>query len=153
MRLKMTLFKLNINGNSHHVEVEDHKPLLWVLRDELNLTGSKYGCGIGQCGACTVLYDGSPVRACVFPVSQIGEKRIVTIEGLAEDKDNPLFKAWSDHNVPQCGFCQSGQIIAAHAMLRNNPKPSDEEIDKAMSGNFCRCGTYLRIRNAIKGVR
>lgn len=146
----MPLYIININGTRYEVDVESDKPLLWVLRDELNLTGTKFGCGVGQCGACTVHLNGTPIRSCSYAISDVGESKIVTIEGLAEDGPQEIFNAWVDLNVPQCGFCQTGQMMSAVALLRNNPKPSDEDIDKAMSGNFCRCGTYYRIRNAIK---
>lgn len=146
----MPLYSIKVNGNQYEIEVEGDKPLLWVLRDELNLTGTKYGCGIGQCGACTVHLNGTPIRSCSYSISDVGENKVVTIEGLAEDGPQEIFNAWVNLNVPQCGFCQTGQIMSAVGLLRNNPKPSDEDIDKAMSGNFCRCGTYYRIRKAIK---
>lgn len=125
-------------------------PLLWVLRDEMDLVGTKYGCGIGQCGACTVHLDGAAVRSCSMPVSSVGNKAVTTIEGLSEKADHVLQEAWREHDVPQCGYCQAGQIMNAAALLSNNPKPSDQEIDRAMNGNLCRCGTYLKIKAAIK---
>lgn len=146
----MAAFTLEINGNSHQVDVDPATPMLWVLRDHLNLVGTKYGCGIAQCGACTVHLDGVAVRSCQMPVSAIGDKSITTIEGLSEKGDHPLQKAWLEHDVPQCGYCQAGQIMNAAALLKNNPKPSDEEIEAAMNGNICRCGTYTRIKAAIK---
>ncbi len=148
----MPLYNININGTRYEVDVESNKPLLWVLRDELNLTGTKYGCGVGQCGACTVHLNDTPVRSCSYVISGVGDNKIVTIEGLAENGPQEIFDAWVDLNVPQCGFCQTGQIMSAVALLRNNSKPSDEDIDKAMSGNICRCGTYYRIRKAIKNL-
>ena len=146
----MAKFNLNINGATKEVDVDPNTPLLWVLRDHLNLVGTKYGCGIAQCGACTVHLDGTAMRSCQLPVSAIGEKAITTIEGLSEKGDHPVQKAWLEHDVPQCGYCQAGQIMSAAALLDKNPKPSDEEIDVAMNGNICRCGTYTRIKQAIK---
>ena len=140
---------LDINGKKYDVDVEPDMPLLWVLRDELGLTGSKYGCGIALCGACTVHIDGEPTRACVLPVSAVAGKRVTTIEGLAPDGKHPVQKAWLQLQVPQCGYCQSGQIMAAAALLSSNKNPSDKDIDAAMT-NICRCGTYPRIREAIK---
>jgi isoquinoline 1-oxidoreductase subunit alpha len=140
--------QLNINGRSHQVDVEPEMPLLWVLREVVGLTGTKYGCGIAQCGACTVHIDGEPVRSCTFPASAAAGKRITTIEGLSKDSSHPVQKAWVALDVPQCGFCQSGQIMTAVALLRKNPKPTDRDIDEAMT-NLCRCGTYQRIRAAI----
>ena len=140
---------LDINGKKYDVDVEPEMPLLWVLRDELGLTGSKYGCGIALCGACTVHIDGEPTRACVLPVSAVAGKRVTTIEGLAPDGKHPVQKAWLQLQVPQCGYCQSGQIMAAAALLSSNKNPSDKDIDAAMT-NICRCGTYPRIREAIK---
>ena len=145
----MPKFELTINDTIHTVEVAGNKPLLWVLRDELGLTGTKYGCGMGQCGACTVHINGSPVRACGMAVSSIGTNKIITIEGLAQDEDHPVMRAWQEINVPQCGYCQTGQIMSAAALLVNNKNPSEKEIERAMNGNFCRCGTYYRIRKAI----
>ncbi|MBG9374632.1 (2Fe-2S)-binding protein [Panacibacter sp. DH6] len=141
--------KLNINSKSYTVDVEPSMPLLWVLRDVLQLTGTKYGCGMAQCGACTVHLNGEAVRSCVTPVSRAENQTIVTIEGLSEDVTHPLQLAWMEEDVPQCGYCQSGQIMAAAVLLRENKKPTDQDIDDAMSGNICRCGTYPRIRKAI----
>ncbi|WP_020527562.1 (2Fe-2S)-binding protein [Flexithrix dorotheae] len=146
----MANFKLNINGKVREVDVDPQTPLLWVLRDHLQLFGTKYGCGVAQCGACTVHLDGTAVRACVLPISTIREKKITTIEGLSETTDHPLQKAWIEHDVPQCGYCQAGQIMSAAALLKDNPSPSDQDIDNAMQGNICRCGTYTRIKAAIK---
>ena len=144
-------YRIRINGNDYEVEADENKPLLWVLRDELELTGTKYGCGIGQCGACTVHLDGTAVRSCNLTISTIGDSNITTIEGLNEG--HPILRAWEGVNVPQCGYCQTGQIMSTYALLKNTPNPSDEEIHKAMNGNICRCGTYYRIRKAIKLVR
>lgn len=143
---------LNINGQTMDVgEIDPSTPLLWVLRDELGLVGTKYGCGIAQCGACTVHLNGAPVRSCQIPVGNLGDERITTIEGLANDGElTALQQAWVDEDVPQCGYCQAGQLMSATALLRNNPNPSDADIDAAMSGNICRCATYTRIRRAIK---
>lgn len=146
----MPKYNLNINSKIHSVDVDNDTPLLWVLRDHLDLVGTKYGCGIGQCGACTVHFDGTAVRSCLLPVSSIGNTKITTIEGLSVDGDHPVQKAWLEHDVPQCGYCQSGQIMNAVSLLKNNPNPSDEEIDNGMNGNICRCGTYIRIKQAIK---
>ena len=144
--------KLNVNGAMRDFEAEDDTPLLWVLREQLGLTGTKYGCGIAMCGACTVHIDGVPTRTCVRPVSTVGHsEKIVTIEGLSPNGSHPVQKAWVALDVPQCGFCQSGMIMAAAALLRDKPKPSDADIDEAMT-NICRCGTYNRIRAAIKVV-
>jgi len=140
--------ELQVNGRSVELDVPDEMPLLWVLRDVLNLTGTKFGCGAGACGACTVHLDGEPARSCIVPVSAVGQKRIVTIEGLARHGDHPLQNAWIEEEVPQCGYCQSGQIMAAAALLRHKPHPTDAEIDETMT-NLCRCGTYQRIRRAI----
>ncbi|KPK67605.1 MAG: (2Fe-2S)-binding protein [Acidithiobacillales bacterium SM23_46] len=144
------MFSLTVNGKSHQVDVEPEMPLLWVLRDIIGLTGTKYACGISQCGACTVHVDGEAVRSCVMPVSAAVGKRITTIEGLSTDSSHPVQRAWIELDVPQCGYCQSGQIMAAAALLAKTPKPTDADIDRAMSGVLCRCGTYLRIRAAIK---
>ncbi|MGE5242104.1 MAG: (2Fe-2S)-binding protein [Bacteroidota bacterium] len=144
------MFRIHVNGKEHRVAVEADTPLLWVLRDTLGLTGTKYGCGIALCGACTVQVNGEPVRSCVTPVSAVEGKRITTIEGLSAHGEHPVQKAWIALNVPQCGYCQSGQIMAAAALLAKTPKPTDTEIDTAMSGQLCRCGTYPRIRAAIK---
>jgi aerobic-type carbon monoxide dehydrogenase small subunit (CoxS/CutS family) len=143
------VIKLNVNGRNIEVDVDPETPLLWVLRDTIVLTGTKYGCGMALCGACTVHLDGEPMRSCVLPVSAVGEQRITTIEGLSTDRSHPVQKAWMEIDVPQCGYCQSGQIMSAAALLAKNPKPSDADIDTAMSGNLCRCGTYPRIRAAI----
>ena len=139
---------LNVNGKVVNVDVEADMPLLWVLRDELGLRGTKYGCGIASCGACTVHMDGQPVRACVIPISAVEGKKITTIEALSKDGSHPVQKAWVQLQVPQCGYCQSGQIMAAAALLNTNKKPSDADIENAMT-NICRCGTYVRIREAI----
>ena len=146
----MAAFKLRINGKSHEVDVDPSTPLLWVLRDNLNLVGTKFGCGIAQCGACTIHIDGSPARSCSVPVSSISDKKITTIEGLSAKGDHPVQKAWKDHDVAQCGYCQAGQIMSAAALLKDNKNPTDQDIDQAMNGNICRCGTYVRIREAIK---
>jgi isoquinoline 1-oxidoreductase subunit alpha len=143
---------LNINGQSRNVEVEADTPLLWVLREQLGMTGTKYGCGIAQCGACTVHIDGAAVRSCVMPVSALQPtQKVVTIEGLSKNTSHALQKAWLQHDVPQCGYCQSGMLMAAAALLRDKPKPSDADIDAAMT-NICRCGTYNRVRAAIKSA-
>jgi aerobic-type carbon monoxide dehydrogenase small subunit (CoxS/CutS family) len=142
--------KLDINGQVREVDVDPGMPLLWVLRDTLAMTGTKYGCGIAQCGACTVHVDGVAKRACATPVGALEGARITTIEGLGAQGQHPLQKAWIEAQVPQCGFCQSGQIMQAASLLQENPKPSDAEIDAAMAGNLCRCGTYQRIRDAIR---
>ncbi len=141
--------QLTINNQTLNVDVEDDTPLLWVLRDEIGLTGTKYGCGMALCGACTVHVEGVPIRACVTPVSAVVGQAITTIEGLSPDRSHPVQKAWMELDVPQCGYCQSGQIMSAVALLANNPQPTDADIDAAMSGNLCRCGTYPRIRAAI----
>lgn len=141
--------KVNVNGKTVEVEVDPDTPLLWVLRDALGLTGTKFGCGMALCGACTVHLNGQAVRSCQIPVSSIGDQAVVTIEGLSADRSHPIQKAWIEHDVPQCGYCQSGQIMSASALLATTPKPSDAEVDAAMSGNICRCGTYQRIRSAI----
>jgi isoquinoline 1-oxidoreductase alpha subunit len=138
----------NVNGKDVTVDAPADMPLLWVLRDELNMTGTKYGCGIAQCGACTVHYNGQPTRSCQLPLGTLAGAKIVTIEGLGGD--HPVQAAWVKHDVPQCGYCQSGQIMSAVALLAKTPKPTDDDIDRAMSGNICRCGTYQRIRAAIK---
>lgn len=141
--------KLILNGKSVNVEAEPSTPLLWVLRDHLGLTGTKYGCGMAQCGACTVHLDGDAVRSCVTPLSRAEGKKVTTIEGLSSNLSHPLQRAWIEIDVPQCGYCQSGQIMAAAVLLAENPKPTDRDIDDAMAGNICRCGTYPRIRRAI----
>jgi isoquinoline 1-oxidoreductase alpha subunit len=146
----MSSTRILVNGVSHEVNVAPSTPLLWVLRDALNLTGTKYGCGMGLCGACTVHLDGQPVRSCQTPVQSVGTKKITTIEGLSRDRSHPLQKAWISEQVPQCGYCQSGQIMQAAALLTNHPRPTREQIDDAMNGNICRCATYQRIRRAIQ---
>ncbi len=146
----MANFKLNVNGTSHDVEAASDTPILWVLRDHLQLVGTKYGCGIGQCGACTIPLDGQAVRSCSLPVSAATGRKITTIEGLSEDGSHPVQQAWLQHDVPQCGYCQAGQIMTASALLQKNANPSDSEIETAMNGNLCRCGTYTRIRSAVK---
>ena len=144
------MIKLQVNGLSQEVEADADTPLLWVLRDFLGLRGTKYGCGKGLCGACTVHLNGQATRSCLLPVSAVVEGDIVTIEGLSSNASHPVQRAWQENNVPQCGYCQSGQIMTACALLAANPRPSDSEIDTAMSGNICRCGTYPRIRTAIR---
>ena len=146
----MAKLNLKINGEVKEVDVDPSTPILWVLRDHLNLVGTKYGCGIAQCGACTVHLDGTATRSCMLTVSMVGNSEITTIEGLSENGDHPVQKAWLDVDVPQCGYCQAGQIMTAAALLDKNPNPSDEEIEMAMNGNICRCGTYLRIKKAVK---
>jgi len=146
----MASYTLKINGKSQEVDVDPNTPILWVLRDHLKLVGTKYGCGIAQCGACTVHLEDNAVRSCQLPISAVGDKAITTIEGLSEKGDHPVQKAWLEVDVPQCGYCQAGQIMSASALLKQNPSPSDEEIDSAMNGNICRCGTYTRIKKAIK---
>ncbi len=142
-------YKLNVNGHTSTVDVPSDMPLLWVLRDVLNLSGTKYGCGVGQCRACTVHLAGKPVQACLTPVSAVRDQAVTTIEGLSADGTHPLQVAWQEIDVPQCGYCQAGQIMSAAALLAKTPKPTDKDIDAAMNGNLCRCGTYLRIRAAI----
>jgi aerobic-type carbon monoxide dehydrogenase small subunit (CoxS/CutS family) len=143
------MITLNVNGRSIEVDVDPQTPLLWVLRDTVGLTGTKYGCGMALCGACTVHLEGEPIRSCVTPVSAIGDQKITTIEGLSKDRSHPVQQAWMEIDVPQCGYCQSGQIMSAAALLAKTPKPTDADIDAAMAGNICRCGTYQRIRAAI----
>lgn len=143
------MIELTINGSQHQLDVSPEMPLLWALRDIIKLTGSKYGCGKGLCGACTVHIDGEATRSCVLPVSAAVGKKVTTIEGLSKNADHPLQQAWMELNVPQCGYCQTGQIMSAASLLDKNPKPSDDDIDQAMAGNICRCGTYPRIRSAI----
>jgi isoquinoline 1-oxidoreductase subunit alpha len=145
----MSLITIKVNGKSHTVDVAPDTPLLWVVRDSLGLTGTKFGCGMAQCGACTVHLSGKAVRSCVTPVSAAAGKNVTTIEGLSPDRSHPLQRAWIAEDVPQCGYCQSGQIMAAAALLAQNPHPTDADIDRAMAGNLCRCGTYNRIRKAI----
>jgi isoquinoline 1-oxidoreductase alpha subunit len=146
----MALFKLQINGKSYQTEAEADTPLLWVLRDNLGLFGTKYGCGIAQCGACTVHLNGEATRSCMLPVSAIGTSKVTTIEGLSKNGDHPVQKAWDEVDVAQCGYCQAGQIMTAAALLKRKPHPTDAEIEATMSGNICRCGTYHRIREAVK---
>ncbi|BBE17443.1 isoquinoline 1-oxidoreductase alpha subunit [Aquipluma nitroreducens] len=146
----MAIFKLKVNRKEYQVDVDPSTPMLWVLRDHLNLVGTKFGCGMAQCGACTIHLDGVAVRSCITFVDSVGDKEITTIEGLSENGDHPLQQAWIEHDVPQCGYCQSGQIMNAAALLKVNPHPTDEEIESAMNGNICRCGTYTRIKAAIK---
>ncbi|HET7757039.1 MAG TPA: (2Fe-2S)-binding protein [Steroidobacteraceae bacterium] len=143
------MITLSVNGRDVQADVDPAMPLLWVLRDTLGLTGTKYGCGMALCGACTVHLAGEPVRSCVTPVSAVGTRRVTTIEGLSADRSHPVQRAWIELDVPQCGYCQSGQIMSAAALLARSPQPSDAEIDAAMAGNICRCGTYQRIRAAI----
>ena len=142
-------YTLNVNGKTHTVDAPENMPLLWVLRDTMGMRGTKFGCGAGQCGACTVLLDGEPTRACLTPVSTVGERKVSTIEGLSPDGSHPLQQAWLALDVPQCGYCQAGQLMSASALLAATPNPTDQQIATAMSGNVCRCGTYLRIREAI----
>ena len=149
----MATFNININGKNQTVDAAPETPLLWVLRDNLQLVGTKYGCGIAQCGACTVHLNGVATRACQLPLSAIKDKAITTIEGLSENGDHPVQKAWLAIDVPQCGYCQAGQIMSASALLKKNPNPTDAEIDVAMNGNICRCGTYSRIKEAIRSVK
>lgn len=146
----MPSYNITVNSQKHEVDVDEDTPLLWVLRDELNLPGTKYGCGVAQCGACTVHLNGNAMRACILPVSAIGDSKITTIEGLSSEASHPVQQAWLAHDVAQCGYCQSGQIMAASALLARNNKPDDKAIEEAMSGNLCRCGTYTRIKAAIK---
>ncbi|MCR9016793.1 (2Fe-2S)-binding protein [Aquiflexum gelatinilyticum] len=146
----MATINLNVNGKKQTVDVDPNTPVLWVLREHLNLTGTKYGCGIAQCGACTIHLGGIAVRSCQLPVSSVENQEITTIEGLSENGEHPVQQAWLEHDVPQCGYCQAGQIMTAVALLKNNPTPSDAEIETGMNGNICRCGTYLRIKAAVK---
>lgn len=145
----MPLVTLHVNGSTHQVDAEPDTPLLWVIRDALNLTGTKYGCGVAQCGACTVHLDGQPVTSCTLPVSAVGSQEVTTIEGLSPDGTHAVQDAWVAAEVPQCGYCQPGQVMAAAALLARKPAPTDADIDASMSGNLCRCGTYQRIRQAI----
>ena len=145
----MAAYTIKVNGQSHQVDVLPDTPLLWVLRDNLNLTGTKFGCGIAQCGACTVQMDGSPLRSCSMPVSGIGDSEITTIEAMAGPEADAVQKAWVAREVPQCGYCQSGQVMSAISLLQSVKEPTDEDIDLAMNGNICRCATYVRIRAAI----
>lgn len=146
----MKKFSLKINSKEYQIEADENMPLLWAIRDSIGLKGTKYGCGIGSCGACTVHLDGVPVRSCQLPISVIENQDITTIEGLSENGDHPVQKAWLEVDVAQCGYCQTGQIMTASALLKNNPDPTDEDIDSFMSGNICRCGTYTRIKKAIQ---
>ena len=146
----MASINLNVNGEKQVLDIDPQTPVLWVLRDHLHLVGTKYGCGIASCGACTILLEGTAVRSCMLPVSAAENKKITTIEGLSEKGDHPVQKAWLEHDVPQCGYCQAGQIMTAVSLLTANPNPTDEEIESAMDGNLCRCGTYLRIKAAVK---
>ena len=146
----MALFELTINGKTKEVEADASTPLLWVLRDHLKMVGTKFGCGIAQCGACTILLNGNAIRSCQLPVSAVGNQKVTTIEGLSDDGSHPLQQAWVEVDVPQCGYCQAGQIMQAASLLNQNSYPTDEEIEAVMNGNICRCGTYLRIKEAIK---
>lgn len=146
----MAEFNISINGKNQKIEADPSTPLLWVLRDQLKMVGTKYGCGIAQCGACTVHFNGTAVRSCQLPISAAVDNKITTIEGLSETGDHPIQKAWLEHDVPQCGYCQAGQMMSASALLNRNPSPSDKDIENAMNGNICRCGTYTRIKAAIK---
>ena len=143
-------FTIKVNGTARTVDAEGNTPLLWVLRDELGLTGTKFGCGIAQCGACTVFLDGKPLRSCSMPVSAVGEREVTTIEGVSGREADAVYEAWVARDVPQCGYCQSGQVMSATALLRRIPHPTDRDIDLAMNGNICRCAAYVRIRAAIK---
>lgn len=146
----MPVISLNVNGKTVSIDVDPATPVLWVLREHLNLVGTKYGCGVAQCGACTIMLDNVAVRSCSLPVSAVSKRAITTIEGLSENGDHPVQKAWVDEDVAQCGYCQTGQIMSAVALLKSNPNPTDAQIEASMSGNICRCGTYLRIKEAIK---
>jgi isoquinoline 1-oxidoreductase alpha subunit len=148
----MAIFNLKVNGKTKQVDVDPATPVLWVLREHLNMPGTKYGCGVAACGACTIHLNGAAVRSCQLPVVAIGTKEITTIEGLSENGDHPVQKAWIEHDVAQCGYCQTGQIMTAAALLKTTPNPTDAQIESAMSGNICRCGTYLRIKDAIKSA-
>ncbi|RZJ73021.1 (2Fe-2S)-binding protein [Flavobacterium sp.] len=143
------MITLNVNGKAHKLDLDPEMPLLWAIRDSIGLTGTKFGCGVAQCGACVVHLDGEAVRSCVTKVKRADGKQVVTIEGLAQNNEHPVQQAWAEIDVPQCGYCHSGQIMSAAVLLRENPNPSDQDIDDAMAGNICRCGTYLRIRKAI----
>ena len=146
----MPVFSLHINGKEYNVDVEPDTPVLWILRDHLRLVGTKYSCGIAECGACTVLLNDKAIRSCVYPVSKIKTGKIITIEGLSENGEHPVQQAWDEVDVPQCGYCQAGQIMTAVALLKQNPKPTQQEIDETMHDNLCRCGAYHRIREAVK---
>lgn len=149
MNFSMTEFTITVNNKKYTVNAEGKTPLLWILRDTLGFTGTKYGCGIAQCGACTIHLDGVAIRSCSLPISAVDHKKITTIEGLSQQCDHPVQLAWIEESVPQCGYCQAGQVMSAAALLNKNKNPSDAEIDAAMNGNICRCGTYIRIRKAI----
>ena len=146
----MALFTINVNGDTHNVEVDPDPPILWVLRDHLNLVGTKFGCGVAQCGACTIHLNGNATRACQLQVSMVGENEITTIEGLSKNGEHPVQQAWIEEDVVQCGYCQAGQIMSAVSLLNRKPNPSDQEIEMGMSGNLCRCATYTRIKKAIR---
>lgn len=146
----MATINITVNGKKQVLDIDPTTPVLWVLRDHLDLVGTKFGCGMAMCGACTIHIDGVATRSCVLPVSEVADKSITTIEGLSEKGDHPVQKAWLEHDVPQCGYCQAGQVMNAASLLKDNPNPTDEEIETAMSGNICRCGTYVRIKAAIK---
>ena len=146
----MSTFSINVNGKKHQVDVDPDTPILWVLRDHLNLVGTKYGCGIAMCGACTIHVDNNPIRSCSLPISALENQKITTIEGLSKNGDHPVQKAWIEHDVAQCGYCQAGQMMTASAFLEKNPNPTDAQIAEAMDGNICRCGTYFRINQAVK---
>jgi isoquinoline 1-oxidoreductase alpha subunit len=146
----MAQYTLTVNGQQHQVDVAADTPILWVLRDHLDLVGTKFGCGIAECGACTIHVDGVAIRSCTLAISKVGSGNIITIEGIGQEKEHALQKAWIEHDVPQCGYCQAGQIMNAATLLTRNPNPTDGEIDTAMNGNLCRCGTYIRVKAAIK---
>jgi isoquinoline 1-oxidoreductase subunit alpha len=146
----MATFQLNVNNKPYQLDVDPSTPILWVLRDHLDLVGTKFGCGVAACGACTIHIDGNATRSCILPIEKVGGKAITTIEGLSEHGDHPVQKAWLEHDVPQCGYCQAGQMMSACSLLKANANPTDKEIDDAMQGNICRCGTYTRIKTAIK---
>jgi isoquinoline 1-oxidoreductase subunit alpha len=146
----MAIYNLKVNGKKYQIDADSDTPVLWALRDYLHLTGTKFGCGMAMCGACTIHLDGVAMRSCQLQISQVGSQKITTIEGLSENGDHPLQKAWLENDVPQCGYCQAGQIMNAASFLKTNPNPTDAEIETAMSGNICRCGTYTRIKAAIK---
>jgi aerobic-type carbon monoxide dehydrogenase small subunit (CoxS/CutS family) len=146
----MKTFSISINGKTHEVNADPSTPMLWILRDHLDMTGTKFGCGIAQCGACTVHLDGVAVRSCQLPIAAINDQEVTTIEGLSENGDHPVQQAWLEHDVPQCGYCQAGQIMTAAALLKQNPNPNDQEIENAMHGNICRCGTYTPKKAAVK---
>ena len=148
----MALFNLIVNGDKHQVDVDPDTPILWVLRDNLHLTGTKFGCGISQCGSCTIHLNGNAVRACMMTVASVENQDITTIEGLSKNGDHPVQQAWKEHDVPQCGYCQAGQIMTAAAFLSKTPAPTDQDIDEAMNGNLCRCATYVKIKSAIKSA-